>query len=117
MTLMGFIKNRKKFLTVQCGMNVVFALGNYILGGVSGSIANTVTLIRNVFCLKYKMGRWSKLFFIALQVGVDRCYRKRQFRYVASGDRRVHFYMVYGQREYGFAESNSHCIAAYVGCV
>ena len=70
MTLMGFIKNRKKFLTVQCGMNVVFAIGNYILGGVSGSIANTVTMIRNVFCLKYKMGRWSKLFFIALQVAL-----------------------------------------------
>jgi len=70
MTLIGLIKNKKKFLTAQCGMNLIFSLGNYVLGGISGSIANLVTMMRNIFCLKWKMGTWSKLFFIAAQVGL-----------------------------------------------
>ena len=70
MMLMGLIKNKKRFLTVQCFFNAIFALGNYILGGFSGFIANIVTMMRNIFCLKFKMTVWSKLVFIALQIGL-----------------------------------------------
>lgn len=70
MMLMGLIKEKRSFLSVQCGMNAVFVVGNYVLGGISGSIANAVTMLRNLFCLKYKMGLWSKLFFIILQLGL-----------------------------------------------
>ena len=70
MMLMGLIKNKKRFLTVQCFFNAIFALGNYILGGISGFIANIVTMMRNIFCLKFKMSVWSKLVFITLQIGL-----------------------------------------------
>ena len=70
MTLMGLIKDKKKFLTAQCGMNGLFAFGNYILGGVSGAIVNIVTMIRNIFCLKHEMGIGSRLIFIAAQIGL-----------------------------------------------
>ena len=68
MTLMGLIKDKKRFLTAQCGMNALFAVGNYVLGGISGSIVNIVTMIRNIFCLKRKMGIGSRLIFIAVQI-------------------------------------------------
>lgn len=71
MTLIGLIKNKKRFLTAQCGMNGLFALGNYVLGGVSGTIVNIVTMLRNIFCLKWKMKTWSKVIFIALQIGLS----------------------------------------------
>ncbi len=70
MTLMGLLKDKKKFLTAQCGMNALFAVGNYVLGGISGSIVNIVTMIRNIFCLNRKMGIWSRMFFIAAQIGL-----------------------------------------------
>lgn len=70
MTLMGLIKDKKKFLTAQCGMNGLFAVGNYILGGVSGAIVNVVSMIRNILCLKRKMGIGSRLVFIAVQIGL-----------------------------------------------
>lgn len=70
MMLMGLIKNKKRFLTVQCFFNAIFAIGNYILGGISGFIANIVTMMRNIFCLKFKMTVWSKFVFIALQIGL-----------------------------------------------
>ena len=70
MTLIGLIKNKKRFLTAQCGMNGLFALGNYVLGGISGTIVNIVTMLRNIFCLKWKMKTWSKLVFIALQIAL-----------------------------------------------
>ena len=70
MTLMGLIKDKKRFLAAQCGMNGLFAVGNYVLGGISGSIVNLVTMIRNIYCLKRKMGPWSRILFIAAQIGL-----------------------------------------------
>ena len=70
MTLMGLIKDKKKFLAAQCGMNALFCVGNYVLGGISGSIVNIVTMIRNIFCLKRKMGPWSRILFIAVQIAL-----------------------------------------------
>ena len=70
MILMGFIKKRDRFLLAQCGMNAFFIAGNLCLGGISGAIANAVTMTRNIVCLKWKLNRGLKLFFIALQIGL-----------------------------------------------
>ena len=70
MTLMGFIKNKRRFLIAQSGMNAVFIAGNLTLGGISGAIVNLVTLIRNFVCLKFDLTKPLKLLFIALQIGL-----------------------------------------------
>ena len=71
MTLMGFIKDRRRFLSAQCLMNAVFIAGNLTLGGVSGAIANAVTFIRNIVCLRFDISKALKLFFIALQLAAS----------------------------------------------
>ena len=68
MMLMGLLKTKKRFLTAQCGMNVFFIFGNLALGGISGAIANLVTLIRNAVCLKWNLNKALKLCFITLQL-------------------------------------------------
>lgn len=70
MILMGFIKKKKRFLLAQCGMNAFFIAGNLCLGGISGAIANAVTMTRNLVCLKWNLSRTLKVFFIALQIGL-----------------------------------------------
>lgn len=70
MILMGFIKKKNRFLLAQSGMNAFFIAGNLCLGGISGAIANAVTMTRNIVCLKWNLNRALKIFFIALQIGL-----------------------------------------------
>lgn len=70
MTLMGLIKDKKRFLLAQCGMNVFYIAGNLCLGGISGAIANLVTMLRNIVTLRWKLNVPIKLLFIALQLGL-----------------------------------------------
>ena len=70
MTLIGFIKTKRRFLIAQSSMNAIFIAGNLTLGGISGAIVNLVTLIRNFICLKFDLTKPLKLFFIALQIGL-----------------------------------------------
>ena len=74
MVLIGFIKERKKFLLAQGGMNAFFIVGNLFLNGISGAIANACTMLRNIVCLKFKMNVPIKLFFIGLQVALTFCF-------------------------------------------
>lgn len=68
MTLIGLIKKKKRFLATQCVMNLFFAGGNLFLGGISGAIANLITMTRNIVCLKWKMDTPMKILFIVLQI-------------------------------------------------
>lgn len=70
MTLMGFIKIKRRFLIAQCGMNALFIAGNLCLGGITGAIANAVTLIRNLFCLRKDLSKAAKAVFILLQIAL-----------------------------------------------
>lgn len=68
MVLIGFIKSKEKILAAQCLQFAVLAAGNLILGGVSGFIANLVSLVRNLICFKRPLGTVLKLVFIAIQI-------------------------------------------------
>lgn len=68
MTLMGLIKDKKKFLMTYSGMNIFFIAGNLFLGGVSGAIANFVTMLRNLYCVKKNITPAVKVIFIAAQI-------------------------------------------------
>lgn len=68
MVLIGFIKSKEKMLAAQCLQFAVMGAGNLILGGVSGFIANMVSLVRNLICFKRPLGVTLKLVFIAIQI-------------------------------------------------
>lgn len=70
LTLSGLIKNKKKFLVVQCVMTCAFAAGNLLLGGYSGTIVNGMNLFRNLINVNGRFTRPQKIIFIAIQTGM-----------------------------------------------
>ena len=68
MAAMGLIKDKKKFLIAQSGMNVFFIVGNLFLNGITGAIANACTMARNIVCLKWNLNTPLKILFISLQI-------------------------------------------------
>lgn len=71
MVCIGLIKNRNRILLAQNLQFLLMAFSNLILGGISGFIANIVSILRNFFCLKFTYtNRW-KVFFVVLQTGIS----------------------------------------------
>ena len=68
MVLVGFIKEKRRILSVQCIQFTLQGASNLILGGYSGFIANVVSILRNRAFARFKNTVWLKLFFIVLQV-------------------------------------------------
>ena len=64
----GFLKKKSHILIAQSVQCAFMGAGNLILGGVSGFIANVVTILRNLVFAKREVTTALKLFFIALQV-------------------------------------------------
>lgn len=67
----GFIHNRRYILIGQNVQFLIMGIGNLVLGGVSGFIANIISVIRNLFFLKRELTKGWKLFFVTLQVFVS----------------------------------------------
>ena len=68
MVYSGMLKQKKKILyfqTVQIGMSVI---SNIILGGITGAIINTLSMIRNILCYKDKLGLKEKIVITILAV-------------------------------------------------
>ena len=70
LTLSGLIKNKKRFLLVQCIMCGLFTAGNLLLGGWTGAIVNTVNMARNLLGAKGKYTKPVKIAFVILQIGL-----------------------------------------------
>lgn len=68
MVLVGFIKEKRRILSVQCIQFTLQGAANLMLGGFSGFIANVVSILRNLAFTRFKNTVWLKLFFIALQL-------------------------------------------------
>jgi hypothetical protein len=71
MASVGLIKTKKNMLTAQNIQFTLMGIGNLVLGGFSGFIANVVSLLRNVFILKKDYTKAWKVFFLLLQIGVS----------------------------------------------
>lgn len=69
----GLIKEKKKILTVQCVQFGFLAAGNLCLGGVTGFIANLVSMLRNLAFARGKNVTALKLGFIFLQLVLSLC--------------------------------------------
>ncbi|MBR5310725.1 MAG: YgjV family protein [Oscillospiraceae bacterium] len=71
MVLIGFIKNKERYIvfqTLQFGLN---ALSHFLLGGYGGSIAALVSAGRNVIIAKWKCTPAIKIAIIAIQVALS----------------------------------------------
>ena len=67
MIAVGFIKEKKHILIVQCVQFGLMGAGNIFLGGLTGGIANAVSILRNVLCLYLPFTTPWKIVFIAFQ--------------------------------------------------
>ena len=68
MIYVGVLKSKKAILItqgIQCG---IMAVSNIVLGGLSGCLTNLITVIRNVYCLKFNYNRPVKIVLIAVQI-------------------------------------------------
>lgn len=68
MVLIGLIKQKNKILWTQTIQFAVLGAGNLILGGISGAIADFISVIRNLISLKREFTLPFKIIFIGLQI-------------------------------------------------
>ncbi|MBQ9827444.1 MAG: YgjV family protein [Lachnospiraceae bacterium] len=71
MVLAGLIKRKNNIIKLQCAQFTLMGAANIILGGITGAIANGISLIRNLFTLKFRFTLPVKLVFIAVQAAVS----------------------------------------------
>jgi len=70
MVTIGFVRDRKRVITLQCFQFGFLGLGNLILGAFSGFISGVVSIARNLIFPRVGGGLGLKLVFIAVQVVV-----------------------------------------------
>lgn len=68
MVSIGLLRKKEQILGVQCLQFSLMAVSNFLLGGISGTISNAVSIVRNLIFFKAKVTVPLKLGFIALQV-------------------------------------------------
>lgn len=66
-SLIGLLKDKKKVLFYQCFQYAVMGAGSFVLGAFSGVIADAVSIIRNVYCLKADYKGFAKYAFVLIQ--------------------------------------------------
>lgn len=67
MVFLGFIKDKKKVLILQCVQFLIMGLGNLVLGGLTGLLTNLVSMCRNLWSFKFKYTWPIKIVFILVQ--------------------------------------------------
>ena len=68
MVAVGFLKKKSHILIAQSIQCCFMGFGNLILGGVSGFVANIVTIARNLVFMKHPVTTRLKVLFIAVQL-------------------------------------------------
>ncbi len=64
----GFIRKKERILGVQCLQFSIMGVSNLLLGALSGTISNVVSIVRNLVFARITVTTPIKLVFIALQV-------------------------------------------------
>ena len=67
MVIVGLIKKKENIIRVQCIQFTIQGAANLILGGVTGFIANLISIARNLWFARREGTVKVKLFFIGLQ--------------------------------------------------
>jgi len=68
MVLSGVLKEKNKILWAQNVQFAIMGTGNFVLGGISGGIADYISIVRNLISLKWEFKWYFKIFFIVIQV-------------------------------------------------
>ena len=68
MVAIGFIRKKEHILAVQCLQFGIMGVGNLVLGAVSGTISNAVSIVRNLVFARWSSSLPLKVVFIILQV-------------------------------------------------
>lgn len=68
MVSIGFLRKKEQILGVQCLQFSLMGVSNFLLGGISGTISNVVSVLRNLVFFKAKVTMPLKLGFISLQI-------------------------------------------------
>lgn len=71
MVLIGFVKDNKKVLAGQCVQFTLMGVANFILGAITGSISNVLSIIRNVYSINRPMSLAVKTALSGLQIGLS----------------------------------------------
>lgn len=53
--IISYLKNKKDIIKVQTLQVILLAISNIVLGGITGAITNSITVIRNILCYKEKL--------------------------------------------------------------
>lgn len=68
MIVIGLIRKKNHILLAQCAQFGIMGVGQLLLGGITGTVTNIVSIMRNLICVKFKFTLVHKIFFILLQV-------------------------------------------------
>lgn len=68
MVLIGFVRKKERVIFLQCFQFGFLAVGNLLLGAVSGFISGVVSVVRNLVFPKCRNPLVAKIFFIGLQL-------------------------------------------------
>ncbi len=68
MVLIGFIKNKNKYIIMQTLQFALNALSHFLLGGFGGCIASIISIVRNLIISKWKCTTLIKIALIAAQI-------------------------------------------------
>ena len=68
MVAIGFVRRKDRVLMLQCFQFGFLAMGNLMLGAVSGFISGVVSILRNLIFPRVRNSAWLKLLFIGVQI-------------------------------------------------
>ena len=68
MVYSGIIKQKKKIIYVQTIQIGLLIISNAVLGGITGTITNTIDCIRNILCYKNKLNLKGKIILLSISV-------------------------------------------------
>ncbi len=70
MVLIGFIKDKNKYIVMQTLQFALNALSHLLLGGIGGAIASLVSVARNIIISRWKCTTAIKIVLIAVQAAL-----------------------------------------------
>ena len=71
MVLIGFIKNKDRYIVMQTLQFLLSALSHFLLGGLGGTVASLVSAARNIIIAKWKCTTGIKIALIAVQAALS----------------------------------------------
>lgn len=79
MVYSGFLKNKKHILYIQTIQIGLSTLSTIVLGGITGTIINALSCVRNILCYKDKLDLKAKIILIFLAITLSLTFNNQGF--------------------------------------